>query len=77
MAEYQKKINYHQKYPNLNEDINMVLEKSDHKIKYQQYDLKVEKYTIDYAKGTMTYLTSREDSLDRLMEENRQFAADA
>ncbi len=54
-----------------------VLEKSDRKMEYQQYDLKIDRYRIDYAKGTVTYLLSREDSFDRLLEENRQFAAES
>lgn len=36
-----------------------------------------DRYRIDYAKGTVTYLPSREDSFDRLLEENRQFAAES
>lgn len=77
MAEFEKKINYRKKYPGLSNEILCVLEKSDRKMEYQQYDLKVERYRIDYAKGTVTYLPSREDSFERLLEENKQFADDA
>jgi len=77
MAKYQKKTNYREKYPGLSNDIIEVLEKSDRKMEYQQYDIKVERCRIDYASGTVTYLPSREDSYDRLLEENRQFAADS
>ncbi|HEY9161004.1 MAG TPA: sigma-70 family RNA polymerase sigma factor [Desulfomonilia bacterium] len=77
MANFNKKTNYREKYPDLSDEIIEVLEKSDRKMDYQQYDLKIERYRIDYAKGTVTYLPSREDSFDRLLEENRQFAADA
>jgi RNA polymerase sigma factor (sigma-70 family) len=77
MAKFEKKINYQQKYPGLSDDIIKVLEKSDRKMEYQQYDLKVERYRIDYTKGTVTYRPSREDSFDRLLQENRQFTADA
>ena len=45
-------------------------------MEYQQYDLKVERYRIDYTKGTVICFPSREDSLDRLLEENKQFADD-
>lgn len=76
MAKYQKKTNYREKYPGLSNEIIEVLEKSDRKMEYQQYDIKVERCRIDYASGTVTYLPSREDSYDRLLEENRQFAAD-
>lgn len=76
MAKYQKKTNYREKYPGLSNEIIEVLEKSDRKMEYQQYDIKVERCRIDYASRTVTYLPSREDSYDRLLEENRQFAAD-
>jgi RNA polymerase sigma factor (sigma-70 family) len=77
MAKFERKTNYREKYPGLSDEIIEVLIKSDRKMEYQQYDLKVERYRIDQAKGTITYIPSREDSLDRLLEEKRQFAADA
>ena len=77
MAKFERKTNYRRKYPGLSDEIIEVLEKSDRKMEYQQYDLKIERYRIDYTKGTATYLPSREDSYERLLEENKQFAADA
>lgn len=77
MARFEKKTNYREKYPGLSDDIIEMLKKSDRKMEYQQYDLKTERYRINYTKGTITYLPSREDPLDRLLEENRQSAADA
>lgn len=77
MARFEKKINYRKKYPGLSDEIIEVLVKSDRKMEYQQYDLKVERYRIDYTKESVTYLPGREDSFDRLREENRQFPADA
>lgn len=74
MAKFEKKINYRKKYPGLSNEIIDVLEKSDRKMEYQQYDLKVERYRINYTKGTVKCLPSREDSYDRLLEENKQFA---
>lgn len=76
MEKYQKRTNYREKYPDLNDDIINILEKSDRKMEYQQYDIKVERCKIDYVSGTITYLPSREDSYDRLIEENRQFASE-
>ncbi len=76
IATYKKKINYRKKYPDLKEEIVEVLEKSDRKMEYQQYDLKVERQKIDYAIGSITYIPSKEDSYDRLLEENKQFAAE-
>lgn len=75
MAKYQKKTNYREKYPAVSKEIIETLEKSDRRMEYPQYDIKVERCRIDSASGTVTYLPSREDSYERLLEENRQFAA--
>ncbi len=75
MAKYQKKTNYREKYPDISREIIEVLEKSDRQMEYLQYDIKVERCRINYASGTVTYLPSREDSYERLLEGNRQFAA--
>ncbi len=45
-------------------------------MEYQQYDLKIERYQIDYEKKTVIYHPSREDSFERLLEENHQFSAE-
>lgn len=77
MAQFKKKTNYRGKYPGLSKEIIMVMEKSDRKMEYQQYDLKVERFQVNYTKQTVTYIPSREDSYDRLLEENRQFAVES
>lgn len=77
MAEFYKKTDYRVKYPNLGDQIIDVLEKSDRKMKYQQYDLKVERYWFDSTEQTVTYVPSREDSYNRLLDGNRQFADDS
>jgi DNA-directed RNA polymerase specialized sigma24 family protein len=77
MAKYARKTNYRAKYPGLSDEIIEVLEKSDRKMEYQQYDLKVEHYQIDCMKQTVTFLSSREDSYERLLEEQHQFAIEA
>jgi len=76
MAIYRKRINYREKYPDASDAVIEILEKSDRKIEYQQYDLKVERCRIDSIKQHVTYIPSREDSLERLLEENRQFASE-
>ncbi len=76
MAKYQYKTNYRKRYPGLSEKIIEELEKSDRKMEYQQYDIKVEHCQIDIVNKTVTYFPSREDSYDRLLEENHQFSAD-
>ncbi|WP_411677809.1 sigma-70 family RNA polymerase sigma factor [Caproicibacter sp.] len=75
MAKYQKKTDYQAKYPGVSKEIIEVLEKSDRQMEYLQYDIKVERCQINSVSGTVTYLPSREDSYERLLEENRQFAA--
>lgn len=74
MAKFAKRTNYRKKYPGLNEEIIEVLEKSDRKMEYQQYDLKAERYRIDYTRRTIAHVPSREDSYERLLEKSRQFA---
>ncbi|WP_143321084.1 sigma-70 family RNA polymerase sigma factor [Clostridium sp. HBUAS56010] len=70
------KINYRKRYPEASDVVIEVLEKSDRKMEYQQYDLKVERCHIDSLNRTVTYIPSREDSYERLLGENRQFEAD-
>ncbi|MSS11810.1 sigma-70 family RNA polymerase sigma factor [Clostridium sp. WB02_MRS01] len=70
------KINYRKRYPEASDMVIEVLEKSDRKMEYEQYDLKVERCHIDSLNRTVTYIPSREDSYERLMGENRQFVAD-
>ncbi|CUX62659.1 hypothetical protein BN3590_02751 [Clostridium sp. C105KSO15] len=72
-----KRINYRERYPDVSNDIIEVLEKSDRKMEYQQYDLKVERYRIDCTKRSVTLLPSREDSYERLLEEKHQFALES
>ena len=75
MSKYQKRTDYHAKYPGVSKEIIEVLEKSDREMEYLQYDIKVERRRIDSVSGTVTYLPSREDSYERLLEENKQFIA--
>ena len=77
MAKFRNRTNYREKYPDLSDEMIEVLEKSDRKMEYQQYDLKVEQCQIDGTRRTVTYVPSREDSYERLLEENRQFAAES
>jgi RNA polymerase sigma factor (sigma-70 family) len=76
MAHIEKKPDYRKKYPELSDEIIKVLEQSDRKMEYQQYDLKTERFRVHYATQTVICIPSREDSYDRLLEEDRQFAAD-
>ncbi len=62
MSKFHNRINYRKKYPGLSDEIINVLQKSDRKMEYQQYDLKVDRYKIDYDEKVVTYIPSREDS---------------
>lgn len=77
MTKFKKRTNYRKKYPGLSDEIIIVLEKSDRKMEYQQYDLKVVRYQINCINQTVTFFPSREDSYERLLDENRQFAVES
>ena len=76
MAKRIRRINYREKYPEASDAVIEVLEKSDRKMEYQQYDLKVEHYHIDRISCTINLIPSREDSFERLKDLNHQFAAE-
>lgn len=73
MAQYRNRIDYRKKYPGLSDEIVEMLQKSDRKIEYQQYDLKVDRYKTDKMTGAVIHIPSREVSYDMRLEENRQF----
>ena len=73
MAQYRTWIDYRKKYPGLNDEMVKALQKSDRKMEYQQYDLKVDRYKIDKPTGAVTRVPSREISYDMLLEKSRQF----
>ena len=75
MAKHFIKEDYEEKHPGLSDQIVKVLEQSDRKMEYQQYDLKIEHYRVDFKKKEVICIPSREDSYERLLEEKRQFAA--
>ena len=55
----------------VSEEIYRVYQHYERKEKYFSYDLKTEKF----QKETATFLPSREDSFERLLEQDKQFAA--
>lgn len=69
------RIYYNGQFIEVTHEVYTVLIKSDRKIKYFENDLKEEKIILD-KKGTVVEIVpSREDSLDRLQDDNeRQFA---
>lgn len=79
MARYdQYHPNYRKLYPGLEltPEVLDFLNKSDRKMEYAEVDLKVEGFTCDQKKMIARFLPSREDSYDRLLEDDVQFALD-
>ena len=77
MAQYRTWIDYRKKHPGLNDEIVKVLQKSDRKMEYQQYDLKVDRYKADKVAGTVIHIPSREVSYDMLLEATKQFQSES
>lgn len=70
--------NYKKLYPEIEDrpEILEVLRKSDRKMEYIEVDLKVERFVQDQESGSGAFLPSREDSYDRLCDqEQAQFAS--
>lgn len=76
MAEKYRIPNFRKLYPEASDDMIAVLRKSERQMQYQEYDIKTEVVRVNQKKQTVTYIPSREDSLERLCENERQFAAD-
>lgn len=50
-----------------------MLRTTERKMQYQEFDLKTERTLIDQENQMVTVIPSREDSLERLLEQNIQF----
>ena len=74
------RVDYLKIYPCLKErpDVLAVLKKSDRKMKYMEVDLKIEQRRKNAENGAESYVSSKEDSLERLIYSAKcQFADDA
>lgn len=65
---------YKKIYPEASDEVIAVLRHTERKMQYQEYDLKTGDYEINQKEETVTYFSSREDSLERLLETERQFS---
>lgn len=63
-------------YPEASEEVIAVLRTTERKMQYQEYDLKVERTVVDQENRTVEQIPSREDSYERMLEQNMQFAED-
>lgn len=68
---------YSKLYPGVDipADVLTALRQSDRKMKYMEYDLKAEQPVRDENGSLIALLPGREDSLERLMETDKQFMA--
>lgn len=73
MSENNRIPDYRKMYPDASEEIIRVLRSGKRKMIYHEYDLKVERIVADAKTQTVKTRPSREDSLERLMDENVQF----
>ena len=64
---------YEKKYPTASKEVINVLKRSERKLRYLEYDLKVERFVLDETKQVAFFIPSREDSLERLIEAEEQF----
>ena len=63
-------------YPEASEEVIAVLKTTERKMQYQEYDLKAEQTIVDQEKREVTIIPNREDSYERLLDQNAQFAED-
>ena len=77
MAKAYRIPDYRKMYPEADEEVISLLRTTERKMQYQEYDLKTEQTIISQEDQTITTIPSREDSLERLAEQEVQFAEEA
>ena len=77
MAKAYRIPDYRRMYPEAGEEVISLLRTTERKMQYQEYDLKTEQTIISQEDQTITTIPSREDSLERLAEQEVQFAGEA
>lgn len=73
MARAYRIPDYKKMYPDAGEEVISLLRITERKMQYQEYDLKTEQIIINQEKQTMMTIPSREDSLERLADQEVQF----
>lgn len=73
MAKPYKIPDFRKLYPEASEEVIAVLRMTERKMQYQEYDLKTERTVIDQKTQTVRIISSREDSYERLLEQEVQF----
>ncbi len=77
MAKAYRIPDYKKMYPDAGEEVISLLKTTERKMQYQEYDLKTEQTVISQKDQTITTIPSREDSLERLADQEVQFAGEA
>lgn len=74
MAKQYRIPDFKKMYPEASEEVIAVLRTTERKMQYQEYDLKVQRSIFNKQNNTMEVIPSREDSYERLQEQEVQFA---
>ena len=74
MAKFYRIPDFKKMYPEASEDIIAVLKTTERKMQYQEYDIKVAQTVMAQDGQTVITVPSREDSYERLLEQNVQFS---
>ncbi len=77
MAKAYRIPDYKKMYPEAKEEVINLLRTTERKMQYQEYDLKTEQTIISQKDQSITVIPSREDSLERLAEQEVQFAGES
>lgn len=77
MAKPNRIPDFRKMYPEASEEVIAVLRTTERKMQYQEYDLKAEQTIVDQDGQTVTVIPSREDSYERLLEQDEQFVEDS
>lgn len=77
MAKAYRIPDYRKMYPEAGEEVISLLRTTERKMQYQECDLKTEQTIVNQENQTITTIPSREDSLERLAEQEVQFAGEA
>lgn len=74
MAKQYRIPDFKKMYPEASEEVIAVLRTTERKMQYQEYDLKVPRSIFNKKNNTIEVIPSREDSYERLQEQEVQFA---
>ncbi len=77
MAKAYRIPDYKNMYPEAGEEVIAVLRTTERKMQYQEYDLKTEQTVINQENQTITTIPSREDSFERLADQEMQFVGES